>query len=131
MALGEYIKSKRTAAGMSRNSLAKAAGLSHTEIQRIEEGIRTQPSLKNLCAIADALNVPQEDMIKAAGFTADDDKSLVEKAFPSLKTEKQIETVVKIVDGLARSSDLDDEDLDGLYEQVKMFLNYANKTNNS
>ena len=35
------------------------------------------------------------------------------------------ETVGKIVDGLSRNSDLADEDLDDLYRQVEMFLDYA------
>ena len=36
MTLGEFIKNRRIEIGMSRNLLASKAGISHTEVQRIE-----------------------------------------------------------------------------------------------
>ena len=54
MTLGEYIRNRRLDIGMSRNLLASKAGISHTEVHRIETGDRKQPSLKVLCALADA-----------------------------------------------------------------------------
>ena len=127
MTLGEFIKTRRTELGMTRNQLGIKAGISHTEVHRIETGERRQPSLKVLCALADALGVPQEDFLRVAGYAPSDDTTAIEKAFPTLKTEKQRETVGKIVDGLSRNSQLKDEDLDDLYRQVEMFLDYARK----
>lgn len=112
---------------MSRNQLGIKAQISHTEVHRIETGERRQPSLKVLCALADALGTPQEEFLKIAGYAPSDDVSAIERAFPGLKTEKQRETVGKIVDGLSRNSQLKDEDLDDLYRQVEMFLTYASK----
>ena len=131
MTLGEFIKNRRTELGMSRNSLATKAGISHTEVQRIETNERKMPSLKVLCSLASALNVPQEDLLKVAGYAPDDDMSAVERAFPGLKTKKQQETVEKIADGLSRNADLKDEDLDDLYKQVEMFIEYAKKEKDS
>ncbi len=127
MTLGEFIKARRAELGMSRNQLGIKAQISHTEVHRIETGERRQPSLKVLCALADALGTPQEEFLKIAGYAPSDDVSAIERAFPGLKTEKQRETVGKIVDGLSRNSQLKDEDLDDLYRQVEMFLTYASK----
>ena len=68
MTLGEYVKNKRTELGMSRNMLASKAGISHTEVQRIETNERKMPSLKVLCSLADALNIPQQDMLRLMIF---------------------------------------------------------------
>lgn len=131
MTLSEYVRSKRTDRGISRNQLAISAGISHTEVHRIETGERKQPSLKVLCALADALAVPQEEILRVAGYAPADATSATERAFPSLKTSKQRETVEKIVDGLSRNSELQDEDLDDLYRQVEMFISYAQAKRNT
>lgn len=131
MTLGEFIKNKRTELGMSRNLLATKTGISHTEVQRIETNERKMPSLKVLCALADALNVPQEELFKVAGYALGDDMSATQRAFPGLKSKKQQETVEKIADGLSRNADLKDEDLDDLYKQVEMFIEYAKREKDS
>lgn len=131
MTLGEFVRSRRNEIEMSRNQLASKAGISHTEVHRIETGERKQPSLKVLCAVADALNVPQEDILKYAGYAPADDTSAVERVFPGLKTPKQRETVERIADGLSRNADLRDEDLDDLYKQVEMFIEYAKRKKDS
>ena len=64
MMLGELIKKRRNELGMSRNALAVAAGISHTEINRIETGDRKQPSVKVLNSLASALSISQEDLMK-------------------------------------------------------------------
>ena len=125
MTLGEYIRQRRTALGISRHKLAMDAGISHTEVHRIETGERKMSSLKVLCAIAESLSVPQEELLKVSGYAPSDDLTATERAFPGLKTPKQRETVEKIVDGLSRNAQLKDEDLDALYKQVDMFLRYA------
>ena len=127
MTLGEFIKSRRSEIKMSRNQLATKAGISHTEVHRIETGERKQPSLKVLCSIADALNMPQEELLKYAGYAPSDDMSAVERVFPGLRTPKQRETVERIADGLSRNADLRDEDLDDLYRQVEVFIEFAKR----
>ena len=131
MTLGEFIKKRRTDLDMSRNQLATKAGISHTEIHRIETNERKQPSLKVLCALADALYMPQEELLKVAGYAPSDNISAVEHVFPGLKTQKQRETVEKIADGLSRNADLKDEDLDDLYRQLEVFIEITKRKNNS
>ena len=131
MTLGEFVQERRKALNISRNMLATRAGISHTEVHRIECGERLQPSLKVLTALSIALEVQREEMMKYAGYIPSDDTPTIDRVFPGLKTDKQKETVGKIVDGLSRNSDLDDEDLDDLYRQVEMFLDYAKKKRNS
>ena len=131
MTLGEFMKNRRNELDMSRNQLANKAGISHTEVHRIETGERKQASLKVLCAIADALNMPQEELLKVAGYAPSDDTSAVERLFPGLKTQKQRETVERIADGLSRNADLKDEDLDDLYRQVEVFIEFAKRKQDS
>lgn len=131
MTLGEFIKNRRKELGISRNLLATKAGISHTEVQRIETNERKQPSLKVLCALADSLSVPQEEMLKLAGYAPEDGMSAIQRAFPGLVTKKQQETIEKIADGLFRNADLNDKELDDLYNQVEMFIAYAKREKNT
>lgn len=66
--LGAYIKEKREFRDFSIRKLAELADISHTEIKRIEDGVRKQPSPQVLRAIASALNVSYEDIMTAAGY---------------------------------------------------------------
>lgn len=86
------------------------------------------PSVPVLNALALALGVPKDDILRLAGYKSDEgDIPMIERAFPDLKTEKQQQTAQKIIDGLARSSDLEDSDYDRLVDHVEMFLNYVKK----
>ena len=55
--LGDYIKNRRVELNLNRVKLAERANISHTEIHRIENGVRQQPSYQVLCRLADALEV--------------------------------------------------------------------------
>ncbi len=126
--IGEFIKERRLAKELSKRALAEKAGISHSEVHRIENGERVNPSVPVLNALAEALGVPKDDILRLAGYKADDgDIPLIEKVFPDLKTEKQQQTAQKIVDGLSRNSDLKDTEYDDLVRQVEMFLEYAKK----
>lgn len=125
--IGSFIREKREEFGLSRNALATAAGISHTELRRIETGERKEPSGSILKALATALNIPEYKMLEVAGLLP----SYAQK-FPELKTAKQKDTISEIARGLARNSDsLNDEDLDGLLKQVDMFIAYAKNKKNS
>lgn len=124
--IGDFIKERRLAKGMSKRALAEKANISHSEVHRIENGERKNPSVPMLIALADALGVPKDDILVLAGYKSDEgDTPMIERAFPDLKTEKQRETAQKIIDGLSRNSGLKDSDYDNLVKQVEMFLNYA------
>ncbi len=130
--VGNFIKERRLAKEWSKRALAEKAGISHSEVHRIENGERINPSVPVLYALADALGIPKEDILRQAGYIADDgDVPLIEKVFPDLKTEKQQKTAQKIIDGLARSSDMKDADYDKLVDQVEMYLEYVKKNRNS
>ena len=126
--LGEMVKDRRLSKGWSKRALAEKAGISHSEVHRIETGERTNPSVPVLNALAEALGIPKDDLLLVAGYKSDDgDIPMIERVFPELKTEKQQQTAQKIIDGLARSSDMDDSDYDRLVEQMEMFFNYVKK----
>jgi len=130
--VGEYIKVRRLAKEWSKRALAEKAGVSHSEVHRIENGERSNPSISMLYALAEALGIPKDEILRQAGYRSDDgDIPLIERVFPDLKTEKQQETAQRIVDGLARNGDLQDSDYDDLVRQVDMFLDYAKKKKNS
>ena len=131
-ALGDFIKERRLAKEWSKRKLAEKADISHSEVHRIENGERTNPSVPVLNALAEALGVSKDELLRIAGYKSDDgDIPLIEKMFPDLKTEKQQETAQKIIDGLSRNSDLQDVEYDNLVKQVEMFLDYAKKKRDS
>ena len=130
--VGDFIKERRLAKGMSKRALAEKAGISHSEVHRIENGERQNPSVPMLIALADALGIPQDDILMLAGYKTDGISTpLIERVFPDLKTPKQQETAQKIVDGLSRNSDLKDSQYDELVRQVEMYLDYAKKNPNT
>ena len=130
--VGDFIKERRMAKGLSKRQLAEKAGISHSEVHRIENGERQKPSAPMLIALANALGIPQDDILVRAGYkNGDDSTPLIEKVFPDLKTQKQQETAQKIVDGLSRNSGLKDAQYDELVRQVEMYLDYAKKNSDS
>lgn len=124
--LGDFIREKRNELGLSRSALAASAGISHTELRRIETGERKEPSGSNLRAIATALGISTQEIFEIAGLLPDNNTDAIANTFPGLKTKKQRATITEIARGLARNSDnLDDKALDDLLKQVDMFINYA------
>ena len=129
--IGKMLKERRLAKGLSMKAVGDKAGISATEVFRIETGERIRSSTPILLAVGEALGISNDEMLRLAGYKTDDEISPIEKAFPDMKTEKQQETVKKIVDGLARNSNRPDSDYDELVKQMEMFLNYAEKKRNS
>ncbi|MGN8229729.1 helix-turn-helix domain-containing protein [Paenibacillus polymyxa] len=72
-AFGTYLKQQREHKQWSINQLADAAGISNSQISRIENGLRGIPKPSTLRKIADALSVSYTEMMKAAGYWGDDD----------------------------------------------------------
>ena len=71
--LGEMIKNKREAAGLSQKRLGTACGLSDSEIMKIENGQRKTPRWKNLCKIAQVLDFHPFEILLAAGYITEND----------------------------------------------------------
>jgi len=129
---GDLIKDRRLSKGWSKRALAEKAGISHSEVHRIEIGERVNPSLPVLNALAEALGVPKDDLLRLAGYKSDEgDIPMIERVFPDLKTKKQQQTAQKIIDGMARCGDMEDGDYDRLVDQMEMFFDYIKKKNNT
>ena len=123
--IGSMIKEKRLAKGWSKRALAEVAKISHSEVHRIENGERANPSIPVLNALADALGIPKDDMLLIAGYKQDDSGlTAFEKAFPELKTDGQKKAAKVIIDGLCRN-DVPEEDYDLFVSHVEMFINNA------
>ena len=122
--IGTIIKERRLVKGLSARALAEKARISHSEVHRIENGERKNPSIPVLNSLADALGIPKDDMLMLAGYKQNNsNKTMLEQAFPDLKTEKQQKTARMIIDRMC-NSDLSEDNYDALVEQVEMFVNY-------
>lgn len=66
--LGKYIAEHRASKNLSIRKLATIANISHTEVYRLENGERKNPSPLILKSIALALQLNYEDILKAAGY---------------------------------------------------------------
>jgi len=71
--LGQLIKIKREAVGLSQKKLGNACRLSDSEIMKIENGVRKKPNWENLCKIAQALNFHPFELLLAAGYISEND----------------------------------------------------------
>ena len=125
--LGQILKERRKARNLSARALAEKAGISQTEVFRIESGSRKRPSMPVLLALGAALGYSGEEIMRLAGYGDNGETPLLEKVFPDLKTEKQRETVKRIVDSLTGRPNLKDSDYDDLVKQVDMYLDYAQR----
>jgi len=66
--IGGLIHGLRTARGLSQRQLALRSGVSNTEIKRIEDGARKQPSQSVLAALAAPLGADPLDFFQTAGY---------------------------------------------------------------
>ena len=128
MTIGEIFKERRLAKKMTLRAVAAEAGISTTEVYRIETGERIRSSTQNLLAVGRALGLPNEETLRLAGYNPEEgDIPLIEKIFPDMKTEYQQRTVQHLVDSLARNPDLSRGDYADLTRQIDMFLDYVRK----
>jgi len=68
MSFGEYLKQRREAVGLSQRKMAEKAGISNTEIWRIEAGERQNPAPTTLKVIAPVIGVTYEELLAKAGY---------------------------------------------------------------
>ncbi|GHU76448.1 hypothetical protein FACS1894188_08990 [Clostridia bacterium] len=128
--IGGIIKERRLERAWSKRALAEKAGISHSEVHRIENGDRENPSVSVLNSLAEALGIPKDDMLMLAGYKQDArDVPMIERVFPDLKTEKKKDAARRIIDSLCRD-DLIDDDVDEIVKQLEMALVYAKNKKN-
>ena len=70
--IGQMIKSRREAMGLSLKKLAIACGSSDSEIMKIENGTRKNPNWATLCK-SRALNFHPFEILLAAGYISEND----------------------------------------------------------
>lgn len=109
--LGTLIKEKRTEKGLSIRKLAELAGISHTEVKRIEDGLRKQTSPQVIRSIATALNVPYEDLMAAAGYIDE----------PAQETEGTVAA------GIKNTEDLSPEEIAEVNRYIDFIKSQRNK----
>jgi transcriptional regulator with XRE-family HTH domain len=63
-AIGQNVKRMRSAAGLTQQALAVAAGLSISAITQIEQGTNEDPRASTLSALARVLGVTVDDLLK-------------------------------------------------------------------
>jgi transcriptional regulator with XRE-family HTH domain len=66
-ALGAFIRAQRTLADLSLREMATLTHVSNAYLSQIERGLH-QPSVRVLSAIAQALNVPADELLAEAGL---------------------------------------------------------------
>ena len=66
--IGQLIKAKRLERGLSIRRLANICGISHSEVNKIEDGRRINSSALHLKAIAKALDIDQILIMTTAGY---------------------------------------------------------------
>ncbi len=74
-ALGDYIRTQRKNAELSLRELAEKTGVSNPYLSQLERGLH-EPSMRVLSAIADALEVSIETLLRSAGLLRGDDGDL-------------------------------------------------------
>lgn len=74
--IGDYLNKVRLEQQISIRYLAKLTGISHSEINKIENGERENPSPLNLKAIAKVLGLNQIECFKKAGYIDADESEL-------------------------------------------------------
>lgn len=74
--LGEYVRQKREAIGLSQRQLAQEAGVSFSNISRLESGFSTHPTPGLLKSIADVLDVDLAELLAYLGITVAGARSL-------------------------------------------------------
>ena len=63
MTLGDLVKEHRRENGLSLRAFSQTAGISHSEVLRIEKGLRATPSLHILSRLAAAMETPLEELL--------------------------------------------------------------------
>lgn len=89
--LGQFIKNKREATGLSQKALGNRSGVSDTAIHNIEIGKTKNPGWDILCKISGTLGVHPFEIMKEAGYITDDDinPSLLLKGLDKLNSHER------------------------------------------
>ena len=101
--LAVFIKEHREKLNISMRKLSELSNISPTEIHRLENGKRKNPSPPLLKSIANALHVRYEDILDAAGYLETKPESPgISAIIPNLEylTDDELEQVQTTIDFL-------------------------------
>ena len=90
--IGDYLLRVRQEQQISIRRLATLSGVSHSEINKIENGDRTHPSPMNLKAISKVLGINQIECFKVAGYIDVEEHEEAYGLFPGY-SEDEIEQI--------------------------------------
>lgn len=85
---GSYLKEMRENKGWSINQLAQAADISGSQISRIENGLRGIPKPQTLRKMAEALEIPYEELMNKAGYLQQDTAKHEDISAPAWATSR-------------------------------------------
>ncbi len=68
MSFGKYLKVKREEKNLSMNKLGELVGITAMYISQLESGKRNNPSIEVLHKLSKSLEVPNEELMEAAGY---------------------------------------------------------------
>ena len=101
MEIGQFIKEKREAAGLSMKKLGESCGVSDSEILKIENGTRVTPNWVILCKISKVLSFnPVQLLVDTGNINIQDIEPSYKINGLSSLNEDEIEEVQKFVDFL-------------------------------
>ncbi|WP_025691984.1 transcriptional regulator [Paenibacillus zanthoxyli] len=83
---GLYLKRLRESKGLTLSQLAVAAGISGSQISRIENGLRGVPKPATLRRLAEAMNASYEELMERAGYLQEYEQ--MAEAIPEWATSK-------------------------------------------
>ena len=118
MSLSDYIRKMRKRKGWSQRDLATASGISNAEISRIEAGKRKEPSSSVLKAIANALNIPVEELLQQAGVI-EKGRAVVDEVLERVESTNVSElSAASSSDKYSLPRDLTDDELQDIMQYV-------------
>ncbi|WP_374706215.1 helix-turn-helix domain-containing protein [Paenibacillus sp. J23TS9] len=137
---GMMMKQLREQQGLTINQLAEAAGISNSQISRMENGVRGIPKATTIRKLADALDASYGELMSAAGYLEEADGMSMAEQSPAWATYKDKRDFKKMLeeDGelMFDGIPLDQEDkqrikdvLTGLFWEAKQ-MNKRKKNHN-
>ncbi|TPG70514.1 XRE family transcriptional regulator [Brevibacillus laterosporus] len=93
--LGEYIRNKRLAKGMSLSELSRRTGVSKGVLSKIESGETRHPQLRTLKAIGDVINMPKDQLIDMY-ITDEKNLNVIQELLEDAISLNNLETVKKV-----------------------------------
>ncbi len=110
--IGDYLQKVRQEQQISIRRLAALTDISHSEINKIENGERTNPSPLNIKTIAKVLGINQIECFKIAGYIDPDEKSLDDyfSDFSNEETE-QIKAYAEFIHSQQKNKLKEDSDI--------------------